>query len=319
MRAILVLLAMLALAAGAAPGNAVELSLPGNATMTREMVERAGTYFLPIGPYEDGALPSEELEGRIVQQAWRIKAQGLTTLQMLSPLQAQLRLEGYKIVFSCIGQECGGFDFRFNTRVMAAPDMFVDLFDYRFLSAKHDNEGTGADYVSLMISRSGNTGYVQIIHAAPDDVSVVSITPQEPKSDQVESNLQQETTQPLIRALTERGHVVLVDLEFESGSSSLGAGPYASLRDIADYLNANDSRRVALVGHTDAVGELETNIALSRRRAASVLERLAVTYQVSRTQLEAGGMGYLSPVASNLTTEGREANRRVEAVLLGAE
>ncbi|MCR9113710.1 MAG: OmpA family protein, partial [Rhodobacteraceae bacterium] len=38
-----------------------------------------------------------------------------------------------------------------------------------------------------------------------------------------------------------------------------------------------------------------------------------------RQQLEAGGMGYLSPLTTNLTPEGREANRRVEAVLLNTE
>ena len=33
-------------------------------------------------------------------------------------------------------------------------------------------------------------------------------------------------------------------------------------------------------------------------------------------QLEAEGMGYLSPLATNLTAEGRERNRRVEVIFL---
>jgi len=69
------------------------------------------------------------------------------------------------------------------------------------------------------------------------------------------------------------------------------------------------------VGHTDAEGSLDGNIALSRRRAASVLERLVTAYQVDRRQMEAQGMGYLAPIASNLTEEGREANRRVEVIV----
>jgi len=36
-------------------------------------------------------------------------------------------------------------------------------------------------------------------------------------------------------------------------------------------------------------------------------------------QMEAEGMGYLSPVVSNLTDKGRETNRRVEVVLLSTE
>ena len=56
-----------------------------------------------------------------------------------------------------------------------------------------------------------------------------------------------------------------------------------------------------------------------RRRAESVLERLATVHGVARDQLETGGVAYLSPIASNLTAGGREANRRVEAVLLNTE
>jgi outer membrane protein OmpA-like peptidoglycan-associated protein len=37
---------------------------------------------------------------------------------------------------------------------------------------------------------------------------------------------------------------------------------------------------------------------------------------VSRQQLKAEGVGYLAPIASNLTEAGRQANRRVEVVLL---
>ncbi len=100
------------------------------------------------------------------------------------------------------------------------------------------------------------------------------------------------------------------------GMAQLGAGDYASLRALAEYLAANPAARVALVGHTDATGALEVNIAISRRRAASVMERLASDYAVPRQQMTAEGMGWLAPLATNITPEGREANRRVEAVLL---
>ena len=50
-----------------------------------------------------------------------------------------------------------------------------------------------------------------------------------------------------------------------------------------------------------------------------MLARLTGEYGVSRVQLEAEGVGYLSPLAPNSTRMGREINRRVEAVLLRAE
>jgi OOP family OmpA-OmpF porin len=124
---------------------------------------------------------------------------------------------------------------------------------------------------------------------------------------------------PVSQALVQQGHLILSDLRFESGSSELGAGPFISLQDLAAFLKTDADLRVALVGHTDAVGGLNPNIALSKQRAGSVLERLVSAHSVPRRQLEAEGMGYLSPIAPNLTQAGREANRRVEAVLLNSE
>ncbi|MFC6587568.1 OmpA family protein [Sulfitobacter pacificus] len=56
---------------------------------------------------------------------------------------------------------------------------------------------------------------------------------------------------------------------------------------------------------------------MSRARARSVRQRLIDGYGVSAARLDAEGMGYLAPVASNIDEAGREQNRRVEVVLLG--
>jgi outer membrane protein OmpA-like peptidoglycan-associated protein len=50
-----------------------------------------------------------------------------------------------------------------------------------------------------------------------------------------------------------------------------------------------------------------------------VLERLVTTYDIPRNQLDAQGMGYLSPVMTNLTEDGREANRRVEVIITSTQ
>ena len=79
---------------------------------------------------------------------------------------------------------------------------------------------------------------------------------------------------------------------------------------------ANPVAKIAIVGHTDSVGSLDGNTALSRRRAESVLERLKSIYAIDPDRMEANGVGYLAPIASNLTEEGRQANRRVEVIRL---
>jgi OOP family OmpA-OmpF porin len=120
-------------------------------------------------------------------------------------------------------------------------------------------------------------------------------------------------------SLIERGFVILADLDFATGTSQLSEGRYGSLQDLADVLLARTDLRVALVGHTDAVGGFAANLALSRARAEAVRSRLIEEYGIEASRLDAEGIAYLGPIASNLTEEGRQRNRRVEAVLLNTE
>ena len=48
-------------------------------------------------------------------------------------------------------------------------------------------------------------------------------------------------------------------------------------------------------------------------------QTLVDRYGVDPAQVAADGVGFLSPIASNQTEEGREANRRVEVVLTTTE
>ncbi|MEZ5716440.1 MAG: OmpA family protein [Paracoccaceae bacterium] len=320
----------LVLCLGIAPAGAaraLDLSLPGNARETADRASSPDSYGIATGPYAGGALPLTDAEGAVNRSAWRIEAQGITTLQLLAPLRAQLTEAGFTPIFECEAAACGGFDFRYGLDVFPEPAMHVDLFDYRYLSARRAGEDGTADYVALLISRSANAGFVQIATVTPPGAAAPRTAasgtparrPQTAPATGTAGTARPGDTAPLAERLLSEGHAVLADLTFETGSSSLGAGDFASLAALADFLKDDPARRVALVGHTDAVGALDTNIALSKRRAASVLERLAGDYGIPRGQLTAEGMGYLSPVTTNLTAEGREQNRRVEAVLLNTD
>ncbi len=69
------------------------------------------------------------------------------------------------------------------------------------------------------------------------------------------------------------------------------------------------------MGHTDASGSLAANIALSERRAEAVADALVDRLGADRGRIVAEGVGFLSPIASNQTEEGRQQNRRVEVVV----
>ena len=288
---------------------ALDLALPTGARETVSRVNPSGSYDLPIGAWTEGAgIPVAPLEGEVRRQAWRISAAGLTTGQVLGPLRDQLLADGFDIIFECSARSCGGFDFRFGTEVLRAPNMYVDLTDYRFLSAKSPD---ATQALSLLVSRDAETVFVQLIEVGPPGRPAISVAnaPTAPIP---------EDAGDVVSELERVGHVVLADLDFASGSASLGEGPVQSLDAVVAYLKANPTRRITFVGHTDATGSLEANIALSRRRAeaaeAYVLER-----GIPAAQVAADGVGYLSPRATNLTPQGREANRRVEAVLISVE
>ena len=89
---------------------------------------------------------------------------------------------------------------RFATRVMPAPDMFVDLFDYRFLSLRQGGADQAQSYVSLLISRSGATVYIQVIHVAPRGGKGVSVV-----ADARQGLALPDTDQPVAQALRVQG------------------------------------------------------------------------------------------------------------------
>jgi OOP family OmpA-OmpF porin len=85
---------------------------------------------------------------------------------------------------------------------------------------------------------------------------------------------------------------------------------------LAAYLAENPARRIVFVGHTDATGSLDANTTVSRARAGAVRAHMIDVLGANPDQIEAAGVGYLSPRAANASPEGRERNRRVEAVLI---
>ncbi len=305
------LIVALPLGAGAA-----ELSLPAGAALRAETVEAAGRYALPIGPWrENGGVETQDISGAITRQAWRIGGTALTSYELLLELRRQIIADGYDIRFECSTQSCGGFDFRYGIEVIGAPEMHVDLGDFHFLAATRP--GDAPDHVSLLVSRSPSAGFVQIVQ-----VGALAARPAEPMATtkaEPGAALPAQTLTEIGPAMEGIGRFVLADLVFDTGSAELGPGRFSSLEDLADYLKANPRKRVALVGHTDAEGSLAGNLSLSKRRATSVMTRLVDEFGVDAGQLEAEGVGYLAPIASNQTDDGRTINRRVEAILISTD
>ena len=328
-------------------------AFPAPASQTFSRAEGLTSYALPTGPFAKGAMQTTALEGALLQRAWHVQAKGLTTLQIMAPLRDQLTDAGFSVLYECDTFVCGGFDFRFGTDIAAEPAMHVDLGDFRYLAARRTGGGhtggghtgggrtggDGPDHASVIVSRSSSLAFVQLTQigkgAAPDTplIAVAEPPPGAPQPGVPQPGVPGLATpgfkapglaapdpdapaSPLAVGLATRGSVALDDLLFASGAAVLDPGEYASLEALAAYLQVNPATRVVLVGHTDASGALDNNIALSRQRAASVRDWMLANYAIPAGQITAEGVGYLAPRDSNQTEQGLTRNRRVEVMLL---
>ncbi len=299
------------------PVAAQALTLPPNAIATADTSVTWGSFAIPVGPFADGGVEKLVAEGSINHSAWQIRGGAATTLQLLAPLRDQLQDAGFEVLFECSTAECGGFDFRYETLVLPEPDMHVDLGDFRYLAAVQ-MAGDHPEFVALLVSRSSESGFVQMTRVGATPEAAVAATASG-KTPDAPAPIAAVVSQPvggsLAMQLDATGAANLDDLVFEPGSAALGAGEFASLAELAALLLANPDQRLTLVGHTDATGSLDANIALSKRRAQSVVDRLVSSFAVPVAQISAEGAGYLAPRASNVSEGGRALNRRVEAVL----
>lgn len=313
-----ILSVVLASSAGSLSG--ADLALPAGARLTVERPSDLDSFDAPVGVFDAGTVPTRSLEGAISRTAWRIDTGAQTPLQIVAPLRAQIEALGYKVVFECESRSCGGFDFRFAIEVLPGPNMYVNIASYRYLTAFKGPEDNPTEALTVLASTSAASAYVQIISVVTD--ASIGATPEDnavvvPGATEVLTP-GRHTTAGSDNMLTQ-GFVLLSDLSFASGTSVLGPGPFQSLARLAETLEQRPDLRIALVGHTDTVGGLDANITLSRDRARAVRSRLIEAYGIDASRLDAEGMGYLAPIAPNLTPEGRRQNRRVEAIVLNVE
>ncbi len=109
--------------------------------------------------------------------------------------------------------------------------------------------------------------------------------------------------------------VLLQQVVFETGRAEIKQDSFNLLGQVVSVLNEHpDIARVAVDGHTDNRGAEKTNIALSQRRALSVV-RWLTEHGIDARRLEARGFGPRRPLADNTTEAGRAKNRRVEFLI----
>lgn len=107
----------------------------------------------------------------------------------------------------------------------------------------------------------------------------------------------------------------LDNVEFESGKSTLTKKSYSELEELTEYMKLKGDLVVEIAGHTDDIGDDESNIKLSEARATTVRNYL-ILQGILPERIIAKGYGEMQPIAPNSTPEGRQRNRRTEVRII---
>lgn len=108
--------------------------------------------------------------------------------------------------------------------------------------------------------------------------------------------------------------IILKNIFFDSNKFELKETSKAELQKVIEFLTNNPKVKIQISGHTDDIGNDQSNILLSQNRAKAVLEYL-LQHKIDAIRLQFKGYGKTIPVADNKTMEGRANNRRTEFVV----
>ena len=104
-------------------------------------------------------------------------------------------------------------------------------------------------------------------------------------------------------------------LEFDIAKATLKNNSYKELDQLVEFMQRKTSVTIEITGHTDNVGNDDSNKKLSQERADAVKNYL-IQKGINTARMKTFGFGSLQPIADNSTEEGRQKNRRTELKIL---
>lgn len=104
-------------------------------------------------------------------------------------------------------------------------------------------------------------------------------------------------------------------VEFATNSAEIKPSYHAEINTVGEYMKRYPTTTAIIEGHTDNTGSAQQNMKLSRERAESVVNYLVENFKIERSRLSAKGYGSTRRIAYNTTAEGRQKNRRINAII----
>ena len=239
---------------------------------------------LPLGRYDDAQQPArpvkfQRIEGKVLNYAYWAP-QGRSDLEVFRNYQSALAKSGFVLLYACdeparcqsdgLGKFAadwtgrsssfqGGYD---GLSRMDDSGMFPPRFLVAYLKGAQ-----GEVYVSLTVRPPSSLQDGKGV-GPPYFLQVVEV--QAMRTDAVTVN-----AAALQKGLAADGKVALYGVVFDTGSAVVKPESKAQLDEMARLMAASQALKVFIVGHTDNVGDLSANLALSQRRAEAIAAWLA--------------------------------------------
>lgn len=247
----------------------------------------------PVDPKASGKLgKAEVLEGYATKVDYSMPGAKRSTLEIARNYEQALVDAGFQMIFKCSGKanSCGKLKF----------DPVFGEFPYSdeyYLIARATDKATAEVLTVAIRVPESHHHHIFVVRNKAMDTGMAKVDAAAMK-----------------KGLEQTGHMALYGIQFDFGKSSLKAESATVVAEVADLLKQNTKLKLHVVGHTDNVGAFDANMALSKARAASVVDALVKQHGIPASRLMPHGASSIAPVATNRTDAGRAENRRVELV-----
>ncbi|MFZ5572476.1 MAG: OmpA family protein [Thermodesulfobacteriota bacterium] len=172
----------------------------------------------------------------------------------------------------------------------------------------YEYEDGGIQYTTLKVAQKDAEVWA-LVSGASNGMYKVHIVARQAMKQEVTANAEN-----LAGSITATGKAAIYGIYFDTGKAEIKPASEPAVTEIAKLLKADPKLKIFVVGHTDNVGAFDSNLQLSRNRAAAVVAALVGKHAVAASRLTPFGAGPTAPVAANTSEEGRAKNRRVELV-----
>lgn len=269
---------------------------------------------LPTGPLSKGKLTTTQpVEGQLQRRLY-VAPEGTSPLDLFRNYTNALDGAGFVTLFECAGRDCGSGNALLGKTVIygsdrklknlkAKSEFALNIDGEEYFRAARSADGTR--HVAIYVAQNKSAGisgqasgraavHIDLITAAALEARMIDAA-------------------AMAKGIMDEGHVAVDNVYFDFGTANLSPTAAPAIAEMAKLLTDNPNLRVFIVGHTDWVGDVAANQALSQARAASVVAALAVA-GVAKERLAPIGVGMYAPRAANSSDAGRALNRRVELV-----